>query len=210
MRHEAALVAVAHGSSYPEAARTVTALARQVSRLAPVIDIRVAFVQHAQPSLPQALRDGRRGRGHRAAAAVGRLSPEHGHRAGGTDPVRHVADPLGPDQLLVTALIRRLAEAGVPQGTPVVLAAAGSSDPLRREQVAAQADLLAGELQAPGTAAFAATGQPTVANAVADLRPAPAGRSPSPATCSPPGCSTTASPSPAPTGSPSRSAPTQR
>ena len=41
-------------------------------------------------------------------------------------------DPLGPHPLLVTALERRLAEAGVPPGDPgtsVVLAAAGSGDP---------------------------------------------------------------------------------
>ncbi len=165
-----ALVAVAHGSSYPEATRTVTALARQVSRLAPVIDIRVAFVQHAEPSLPRALSEA-----GRDAVIVPLLLSAGYHLStdiaeAARNPARHVADPLGPDELLVTAMVRRLAETGVPRGTPVVLAAAGSSDPQAALQVAAQADLLAGELDVPVTAAFAATGRPTVEDAVAELR----------------------------------------
>ncbi len=164
------LVAVAHGSSYPQATQTVTALARQVSRLAPVLDIRVAFVQHAEPSLPQAL-----SQVGRDAVIVPLLLSTGYHlstdiAAAARNPARQVADPLGPDQLLVTAMIRRLAQAGVPDGTPVVLAAAGSSDPDAARQVAAQADLLAAELQVPVTAAFAAAGRPTVEDAVADLR----------------------------------------
>jgi sirohydrochlorin ferrochelatase len=81
-----------------------------------------------------------------------------------------VAGPLGPDHLLVTALVARLKEAGVPGGTAVVLAAAGSSDLKAAEQVRAQAAMLATELDVPVTAAFAASGQPGVADAVRDLR----------------------------------------
>ena len=44
------LLAVAHGSSHPRSAAAVGALASQVRRLAPVIDIRTAFVQHGEPS----------------------------------------------------------------------------------------------------------------------------------------------------------------
>ena len=51
------LVAVAHGSSNPNAATTLSALAGQVRRLAPVIDIRLAYVQHASPTLSEALDD---------------------------------------------------------------------------------------------------------------------------------------------------------
>ena len=81
-----------------------------------------------------------------------------------------VAGPLGPDPLLVTALSGRLAEAGVPGSAPVVLAAAGSSDPEAADQVQAQADLLAAERGAPVAVGYAAAGQPTVQAAVADLR----------------------------------------
>jgi sirohydrochlorin ferrochelatase len=167
------LIAVAHGSSHPDSAATVAALARQVSRLAPVIDIRVAYVQHAQPSLPQALADA----GENAVIvplllstgfhlttdiATAAAPPER--------PAWPVAGPLGPDQLLVTALISRLAEAGVPDGTPVVLAAAGSADPEAATQIADQAGLLSEALDAPVQVAFAAAGRPTVPDAVASLR----------------------------------------
>jgi sirohydrochlorin ferrochelatase len=174
------LIAVAHGSAHPGATATVTALAREVTRLAPVIDIRVAYVQHARPSLPEALADVGRdavivplllSAGYHLTtdiAAAARSAPQQ--------PARQVAGPLGPDHLLVTALVRRLAEAGVPQGTPVVLAAAGSSDPAATDQVQAQADLLAAELDVPVSTAFAASGSPTVQDAVADLRVRTAGR----------------------------------
>jgi sirohydrochlorin ferrochelatase len=164
-----ALVAVAHGSSHPDASETVASLARHVTRLAPVIDIRVAFVQHAHPSLPEAL------------AGVGRdaiivpLLLSTGYHlttdiATAASPPQRVAGPLGPDQLLVTALLSRLAEAGVPDGTPVVLAAAGSADPEAANQVTAQAKLLAEALDVPVKVAFAAAGQPTVPRAMSDLR----------------------------------------
>ena len=51
-----------------------------------------------------------------------------------------------------------------------MLAAAGSSDPEAADQVQAQADLLAAERGAAVAVAYAAAGQPTVAEAVADLR----------------------------------------
>jgi sirohydrochlorin ferrochelatase len=167
------LVAVAHGSSHPEAVATFAALARQVSRLAPVIDMRVAYVQHATPSLADAL----------AAAGpdpvVVPLLLSSGYHlstdVGGQDgriaglPAPRAARPLGPDPLLTTALVSRLREADVPAGTPVVLAAAGSSDPAAAEQVADQAALLAAELDTEVVAAFAASGRPDVPEAVAEL-----------------------------------------
>jgi sirohydrochlorin ferrochelatase len=161
-----ALVAVAHGSSYPAAAQTIAALARNVTRLAPVIDIRVAFVQHAQPSLTQALAEV----GQEAIVVPLLLSAGHHLTTDIAASAKRVAGPLGPDQLLVTALMSRLAEAGVPNDVGVVLAATGSSDPKAARQIAAQADLLAAELDAPVIAAFAASGQPSVEDAVADLR----------------------------------------
>lgn len=159
------LVAVAHGSAHPAATQTVTALARNVIRLAPVIDIRVAFVQHAEPSLPQALAEA----GQDAVVVPLLLSTGYHMTTDIAASAKRVAGPLGPDQLLVTALMTRLAEAGVPSGVGVVLAAAGSSDPRAAGQIAAQADLLAAELGVPVVAAFAASGQPSVEDAVTDL-----------------------------------------
>jgi sirohydrochlorin ferrochelatase len=144
----------------------MTALAGQVRRLAPVIDIRVAYVQHSSPSLSQALDDA----GESAVVVPLLLSTGYHLTTDIIGSARRVAGPLGPDQLLVTALVSRLTDASVPPGTPVVLAAAGSSDPLATDQVEIQAKLLAGELDVEVLPAYAAAGAPTVPDAVAALR----------------------------------------
>jgi sirohydrochlorin ferrochelatase len=164
------LLAVAHGSRDPAAQQTIAGLARQVRRLAPVLDVRVAFVQHAEPTLPAEL----------AAAGpntvVVPLLLSTGYHlttdiAGAAGAVgARLADPLGPDTLLVTALAGRLAEAGVPDGTPVVLAAAGSADPAAAADAQRQAALLAERLEAPVTTAFGSAARPRVTDAVTDLR----------------------------------------
>jgi sirohydrochlorin ferrochelatase len=174
------LLAVAHGSKHSAATAAIKELVTEVERLAPVLDIQVAFVQDAEPSLPDALDAagpdvvivplllstgyhltndiaGAATAFDTAITAGGRLAPR-------------VAGPLGPDPLLVTALTGRLAESGVPGNAPVVLAAAGSSDPQAASQVHAQAELLAAERGAPVTVGYAAAGLPTVSEAVADLR----------------------------------------
>jgi len=149
------LLAVAHGSRHPAATATITALVRQVERLAPVLDIQIAYVQHAEPSLadaldatgpdvvivPLLLSTGYHLTTDIAGAAT---AIDTAITATGLGP--RVAGPLGPDPLLVTALTMRLGEAGVPAGIPVVLAAAGSSDPQAAEEIEAQANLLASEL----------------------------------------------------------------
>ena len=161
-----ALIAVAHGSEHPAAAAAVIALANQVTRLAPVLEVRVAYLQHGEPSLTDAL----------AVAGPGPvvvpllLSTGYHLRTDVAAAAERVTGPLGPDPLLVTALAARLAEAGVPVGTPVVLAAAGSSDPEAQRQVQEQANLLADGIGSAVFAGFAAAGQPSVPEAVATLR----------------------------------------
>jgi len=173
------LLAVAHGSRHPAATATITALVRQVERLAPVLDIQIAYVQHAEPSLadaldatgpdvvivPLLLSTGYHLTTDIAGAAT---AIDTAITATGLGP--RVAGPLGPDPLLVTALTMHLGEAGVPAGIPVVLAAAGSSDPQAAEEIEAQANLLASELGVPVIVGYAAAGRPTVSEAVADLR----------------------------------------
>ncbi len=184
------LIAVAHGSADPGAAETVAALARQVRRLAPVVQVRTAFLRHGRPALAELAElagpaevtwpAGPAGRpagpargpkpvpravivplllsaGHHLEADVGAAAERAGLPA---------AAPLGPDPLLSVALARRLAEAGVARGTPVVLAAAGSADPRGPAAVRAQAAMLSQLLRAPVTAAFAAAAGPTVREAV--------------------------------------------
>ena len=183
---QAALVAVAHGSSNPGGDATVTALARQVRRLAPVIDIRVAFVQHAEPSLPQALADA----GDDAVVVPLLLSTGYhlttdivGGRPG------RVADPLGPDQLLVTALMQAAGRGGRPDGHAGGARRGRLIRPARPpSRSPTQAELLAGELDVPVTAGvrrLRAADRPGRGRRPAAA--APAARSRSPATCSPPG-----------------------
>jgi sirohydrochlorin ferrochelatase len=173
------LLAVAHGSRHPAAASTTAALVRQVERLAPVLDVRLAYVQQAEPNLPDALDAAGPdvvivplllSSGYHLTTDIGGSVTVVDTAITARAAVPRVAGPLGPDPLLVTALASRLAQAGVPSGTPVVLAAAGSSDPHAATEVAAQADLLAAELGVQVIAAFAAAGQPSVADAVAELR----------------------------------------
>jgi sirohydrochlorin ferrochelatase len=165
-----ALLAVAHGSRNPAAADVIRELARQIGRLAPMLDVHVAFLGHAEPSLPAELSAAGAdavivplllSSGYHISADIADAASSSGAR---------VAGPLGPDQLLLTALAARLAEAGVPGGTPVVLAAAGSSDPAATTDVEKQAGLLAEQLGVPVLAAYLSAATPTVPEAVARLR----------------------------------------
>jgi sirohydrochlorin ferrochelatase len=165
-----ALLAVAHGSRNPAAADVIRKLAKQVGRLAPMLDVHVAFLGHAEPSLPEEL----------SAAGSGTvivpLLLSSGYHvstdvtAAATSAGARVAAPLGPDELLLIALTARLAEAGVPADTPVVLAAAGSTDPAAAADVEQEAALLADQLKVPVLAAYLSAAKPTVAEAVARLR----------------------------------------
>jgi sirohydrochlorin ferrochelatase len=165
-----ALLAVAHGSRNPAAADVVGALAGQIRRLAPMLDVRVAFIGHAEPSLPDEID----ATGSNAVIVPLLLSAGYHLTTDIADAASSagalVAGPLGPDDLLLTVLTARLGEAGVPAGTPVVLAAAGSSEPAAADSVRRQADLLAAELGVPVLGAFASTTEPTVPAAVAELR----------------------------------------
>ncbi len=169
------LLAVAHGSRDPAAQESVITLARQVSRLAPGMDVRVAFLQHAGPTVAAAL-DAAGARvvivplllsaGYHLTADIAAAARPAATRPAGA----RVAGPLGPDPLLADALAARLAESGAPARTPVVLAAAGSSDPRAAAGARQQALLLAGRLGVPVVAAYASAGGPAVADAVASLR----------------------------------------
>jgi sirohydrochlorin ferrochelatase len=163
------LLAVAHGSRQDSASQTIAVLAGQVSRLAPVLRVRTAFLQHAEPSLTAELKAA----GPNTVIVPLLLSVGY-HlatdlTAAASAARARLAGPLGPDPLLVTALAGRLAEAGVPDRTPVVLAAAGSSEPAAADDVRQQAGLLAERLGAPVTAAFATGAGPRIEEAVSSL-----------------------------------------
>ena len=128
------LLAVAHGSRDPAAQKCVLSLTGRVARLAGGAQVHAAFVQHAKPSLVTALAEAMAEAGADGVFVVPLLLSGGYHlsyditaaaRAAGVP----VARPLGPDPRLVRALADRLDEARVPEGVPVVLAAAGSRDP---------------------------------------------------------------------------------
>jgi sirohydrochlorin ferrochelatase len=164
------LLAVAHGSRDPAAQVAARALVGRVRRLAPALDVRVAFVQHAEPSLADGLAMAGTdavvvplllSAGYHIAVDISGAAAAAGAR---------LAAPLGPHRRLATALADQLAAADVPAGAPVVLAAAGSSDPAAIAGVEMQAALLAEVRGADVLAAYASASTPTVDEAVATLR----------------------------------------
>lgn len=166
------LLAVAHGSRDPAAQRCVRSLAARVRALDPGPAVRVAFLENARPALGGALRRAAAGPGGLAVVPLLLATGYHvsedigraAERAGAP-----VSAPLGPDPALVPVLAARLAEAGVPAGVPVVLAAAGSRDPRAAADTERQAALLAGKLGVPVLAGYLSAARPTVAEAAATL-----------------------------------------
>jgi sirohydrochlorin ferrochelatase len=150
-RARSPLVAVAHGSKDPRAAATVSELLAVVRSRARAwglagLDVRAAFLDHCAPSLPQVL-----GSLDGADCVVVPLLLTAAYHSKTDIPAKlaaaradvSLADTLGPHPLLLTALERRLAAAGVAVADPaarartsVVLAAAGSSDPAANATVA--------------------------------------------------------------------------
>ena len=164
------LLAVAHGSRDPRAQQAIQSLAGRAGTLAPGVEVRAAFVQHAAPSPAEAIAAA----GQRRVVIVPLLlsAGYHlSHDIAGTAArtAAPVADPLGPDPRLVPALADRLATAGAPTGAPVVLAAAGSTDQRALAGARSQAAALAASLRVPVLAAFASAGRPAVDDAIAAL-----------------------------------------
>jgi sirohydrochlorin ferrochelatase len=141
------LVAVAHGSRDARAAATIEELldlvrVRAAGRELAGLSVSTAYLGHSPPSPGQvlgALPEGPvvvlplllTGAYHSRTDIPAVLRAAACARSGRPLEISY-GDPLGPHPLLVTALERRLAEAGVPTADPctsVVLAAAGSSDP---------------------------------------------------------------------------------
>ncbi|MFH9354176.1 sirohydrochlorin chelatase [Kitasatospora sp. NPDC017646] len=180
-----ALLLIAHGSRDPRHAATVAALVEQVRAQRPALEVATAYLDHCAPRIPQVV-----GRLTDAVAVPLLLNrafhakhdiPAALRTAGSALPV---ADVLGPSPLLLAALDRRLAAAGLDVGsaavrsrTGVVLAAAGSSDPAAdttTRAVAAEWRRTRG--WAAVEVAYASASGPRVPDALAALRAAGAER----------------------------------
>jgi sirohydrochlorin ferrochelatase len=94
--------------------------------------------------------------------------PMHVGRSGHSDVT--VTEALGPGPQLVRVLVDRLIESGWRRGDSVILAAAGTSDPGTQRDLHTMAIWLSASTGSRVELAFAATGTPRVANAVAELR----------------------------------------
>jgi sirohydrochlorin ferrochelatase len=169
------LLAVAHGSRNPAARETVEALLAEIHRQRPDLTAIGCYLDHTEPLVRDVLRTLAE-----PAVAVPLLLTAAFHTgvdlprqlAASPVPVEQAA-ALGPHPLLLRALERRLAEAGVPAGehdTAVVLAAAGSSDPRAVESVAELARTWAADGWWDVTPAYASAAAPSPADAVAALR----------------------------------------
>ncbi|GAA2717950.1 MULTISPECIES: CbiX/SirB N-terminal domain-containing protein [Streptomyces] len=173
------LLAVAHGTRDERGMAVMRELVGRVAGLRPEVDVRLACVGLAAPSVTDAL-----GRLRGDVVVVPLLLGTGYHlrhdipRALEQAPwVRaRLAPALGPDPLLAHALAGRLAEAEARRpgagGGPVVLAAAGSAEPAAQAAVAGTADLLSARIGRPVVPAGLAGSGPTPARAVAELRAA--------------------------------------
>jgi sirohydrochlorin ferrochelatase len=172
------LVLAAHGSRDPRSAANARAVARQVARMRPGLDVRLAFCELNTPGLVDVLD------GCTTPAVVTPLLladayharvdiPAQIARCGAGHRVRQ-ADVLGEDDRLVAVLRQRVAESGASRfddGVGVLVVAIGSSDPQANARTARVAPkLMAGTRWAGATTAFVTRPEPSLADA-ADALP---------------------------------------
>lgn len=81
-----------------------------------------------------------------------------------------VTDALGPSADIVRVVVDRLVESGWKTSDSVILAAAGTSDDRAKRDLRVTATLLSAAIGARVELAYAATGEPRVADAVATMR----------------------------------------
>ncbi|MFF0701331.1 sirohydrochlorin chelatase [Streptomyces tendae] len=176
------LLVVAHGSRDPRHAATVHALVRRVRALRPDVRVETGFLDFNVPSV-QGVLESLETEGVRDVVALPLLLTRAFHAKADIPAVLAAAPPrlrirqaevLGPSPLLLSALERRLYEAGLTPAdkpsTGVVLASAGSSDP---EAIAVIAEI-AREWRHTGWCAvrpaFASASLPRTEDAVRQLR----------------------------------------
>lgn len=177
--HAVPVILTAHGSADPRSAEVVHGVAEQVRRLRPGADVRVAFCEKSTPNLSDVLAELR---GPAVVAPLLLASAYHARidipsiveesDAGRRGDVVQT-DTLGEDRRLVALLRRRLAEIGVaPQhhDTAVVITAVGSSHAQANAATATLGPALAQGTAWAGVRVAFATTEPSVADAIEELR----------------------------------------
>ncbi|MFC4121130.1 sirohydrochlorin chelatase [Nonomuraea zeae] len=173
-----ALVLAAHGTRSAAGEETLAALAETVRRMHPGRRVELSYLEISSPLLSDVLP------AVRGPVVVVPLLLAGGYHVhidlpeviAERRPDAVVAGWLGPHRLLTTALVRKLARAGLRSTDAVVLGAAGSSDPAALADVRAAAHRLAVRLARPVTAAFASAGSPSLEEAMERLGSTPAAR----------------------------------
>lgn len=170
IRRSAELVLVAHGTRNTAGLRTIGEIAAAVSRH--VGPVRTAFVDVLGPNPRELLAESRRptvvvpaflASGYHVNTDLPARVIESGH------PAAIVTQAMGPHPALAQVMRERLVEVGWRHGDAVVMAAAGSSDPVAHSDLIKAAALLSDRVGETHVG-FVATGAPVVADVVDRLR----------------------------------------
>lgn len=170
-----ALVALAHGSRDPRAAATISALTERVACMRPDLTVRTAFLELSEPRISDVIAE-LVAAGHDEIVVVPLLFASTADVVIEEHPgVRiDVTQPLGLDAAIFGILDLRLREAlrrnRVTELDGLVLAGAGSTDPLANAAVARAARAWGKRHHLPTIAAFAAAAPPAAGEAVRQLR----------------------------------------
>lgn len=178
------LVGCAHGTRKREGRDVIRALLHRIAQSLPSVPVREAYVDVQSPALddvvaahaPEHSAMRTREDDAPAAAVVIPLLLSTGFHVG-HDVASAVeqraavaAGPLGPDPRLARVMAQRLAEAGAAEEDHVVMAVAGTRDEAGQAMAHDMGALLAEHLQREVTVAFISAAQPSVADAVAQVR----------------------------------------
>lgn len=192
------VILTAHGSADPRSAANTRAIAGHLRRVAPELDVRVAFCEHNTPNLREVLRGDRAARDLLEARRNGARDIGSGARdivvapfllasayhartdiptligaADVADVVVRQAEVLGEDDRLIQVMRQRIAETGASRfdGELGVLAVAvGSSDPTANARTARVADTLTVGTRWAGAEICFATAETSLARAAERLR----------------------------------------
>ena len=167
-----ALVALGHGSRDPRAAETTELLLDAVRSRLPSVAVTAAYLDHAPPSLADVVAT------LRGPAVVVPLLLATGYHVGSDVPADveqaratgaelRLAEPLGPDDLVVDALVDRARAVLSPGVGIVLLSATGSARQSANDEVADVAARLGQRLGVPTRAVFVSAGEPRLPDALA-------------------------------------------
>lgn len=180
-----ALIALAHGSRDPRSKATIEALVAETRRMRPDLRIEVAYLDHAKPAFATCVNKLVRARFEEIVVVPLLLSEAHHAKVDVPAVVEEAASQheglriratrvLGLENAFMEVLDQRLREAlraaRVRELDALVLAAAGSSDPLANQAVSRLARVWGSHHRLPVMAAFASATPPATGEAVRAFR----------------------------------------